>query len=69
MIKFIRKTIYIFVIDYCYCYFQEHDVTFNDPGVMVLGCGPYHIGSSVEFDWCAVSAIRKLREMGQKTVS
>ncbi|NWV00271.1 CPSM synthase, partial [Upupa epops] len=47
---------------------QEHDVTFNDCGVMVLGCGPYHIGSSVEFDWCAVSSIRTLRQLGNKTV-
>ncbi|NXO01731.1 CPSM synthase, partial [Rhinopomastus cyanomelas] len=47
---------------------QEHDVTFHDRGVMVLGCGPYHIGSSVEFDWCAVSSIRTLRQLGNKTV-
>ena len=32
-------------------------------GVMVLGCGAYCIGSSVEFDWCAVSAVRQLRAM------
>ena len=25
-------------------------------------------GSSVEFDWCAVTCARKLREMGKKTV-
>ncbi|NWW01668.1 CPSM synthase, partial [Oreocharis arfaki] len=47
---------------------QEHDVKFDDCGVMVLGCGPYHIGSSVEFDWCAVSSIRTLRQLGDKTV-
>ncbi|XP_033124617.1 carbamoyl-phosphate synthase [ammonia], mitochondrial-like [Anneissia japonica] len=47
---------------------MEHDVEFTDYGTMVLGCGPYHIGSSVEFDWCAVSCIRSLREMGRKTV-
>eukprot|EP00058_Branchiostoma_floridae_P013144 XP_002598632.1 hypothetical protein BRAFLDRAFT_67029 [Branchiostoma floridae] len=46
---------------------MEHDLTFDDHGTMVLGCGPYHIGSSVEFDWCAVSAIRTLRELGHKT--
>ncbi|BFZ22052.1 hypothetical protein BsWGS_25091 [Bradybaena similaris] len=46
----------------------EHDVDFNSHGVMVLGCGPYHIGSSVEFDWCAVSCIRALRQMGHQTV-
>ena len=30
---------------------QEDDLDFNEHGTMVLGCGPYHIGSSVEFDW------------------
>ncbi|KAG6812083.1 hypothetical protein H0H92_004447 [Tricholoma furcatifolium] len=46
----------------------EHDVSFNDRGVMVLGSGVYRIGSSVEFDWCAVRAIRTLREQGLPTV-
>ncbi|KAL8579386.1 hypothetical protein ACOMHN_026751 [Nucella lapillus] len=41
---------------------------FDKRGVMVLGCGPYHIGSSVEFDWCAVSCIRTLRNAGRNTV-
>lgn len=47
---------------------SEHDVTFNDHGVMVLGSGVYRIGSSVEFDWCSVRAIRTLRENGFKTM-
>jgi carbamoyl-phosphate synthase/aspartate carbamoyltransferase len=47
---------------------SEHDVDFNDHGVMVLGSGVYRIGSSVEFDWCAVRAIRTLRDQGMKTV-
>ncbi|KAG2208301.1 hypothetical protein INT47_006157 [Mucor saturninus] len=46
----------------------EHDITFDDNGVMVLGSGVYRIGSSVEFDWCAVRAIRTLREQKIKTV-
>ncbi|KAG0351142.1 hypothetical protein BG005_009376, partial [Podila minutissima] len=46
----------------------EHDVAFEDKGVMVLGSGVYRIGSSVEFDWCAVRAIRTLRGRGVKTV-
>ncbi|KAG6885102.1 hypothetical protein C0993_005869 [Termitomyces sp. T159_Od127] len=46
----------------------EHDVKFNDRGVIVLGSGVYRIGSSVEFDWCAVRAIRTLREQGLPTV-
>lgn len=47
---------------------SEHDINFNDHGVMVLGSGVYRIGSSVEFDWCSVRAIRTLRESGFKTV-
>jgi carbamoyl-phosphate synthase/aspartate carbamoyltransferase len=46
----------------------EHDVTFTDRGVIVLGSGVYRIGSSVEFDWCAVRAIRTLRDQGLPTV-
>lgn len=42
----------------------EHDVSFDDNGIMVLGSGVYRIGSSVEFDWCSVRAIRTLRENG-----
>ncbi|CAG8671749.1 5026_t:CDS:2 [Cetraspora pellucida] len=45
-----------------------NDIEFNDQGTMVLGSGVYRIGSSVEFDWCGVSAIRALRRMGKKTV-
>eukprot|EP00658_Telonema_sp_P-2_P078495 TRINITY_DN7359_c0_g1_i7.p1 TRINITY_DN7359_c0_g1~~TRINITY_DN7359_c0_g1_i7.p1 ORF type:complete len:1028 (-),score=296.12 TRINITY_DN7359_c0_g1_i7:13-3096(-) len=45
-----------------------HDVEFYDHGVMVLGCGAYRIGSSVEFDWCAVSCVRTLAENQVKTI-
>lgn len=44
------------------------DVTFEDRGIMILGSGAYRIGSSVEFDWCAVSAIRTLRSQGFKSI-
>ncbi|CAK7896628.1 protein Ura2p [[Candida] anglica] len=47
---------------------DSSDVTFDDHGVIVLGSGVYRIGSSVEFDWCAVRAIRTLRENGAKTI-
>lgn len=47
---------------------SESDIEFDDKGVMVLGSGVYRIGSSVEFDWCSVRAIRTLREQGYKTV-
>jgi carbamoyl-phosphate synthase large subunit len=47
---------------------SSHDVTFDDHGVMVLGSGVYRIGSSVEFDWCAVNATLALNKLGKKTV-
>lgn len=46
----------------------EHDLEFDERGTMVLGSGVYRIGSSVEFDWCAVTCVRKVREMGKRTV-
>lgn len=45
-----------------------HDLTFRTPHVLVLGSGVYRIGSSVEFDWCAVGCIQQLRKMGYKTI-
>ena len=32
--------------------------------IIVLGGGPYSIGSSVEFDWCCVQAVRELMSQG-----
>jgi len=43
---------------------QENDVEPSNGGIIVLGSGAYRIGSSIEFDWCGVSAIRSLRKMG-----
>jgi carbamoyl-phosphate synthase/aspartate carbamoyltransferase len=58
------------VTNYLYLTYNgsEHDVSFNDKGIMVLGSGVYRIGSSVEFDWCSVRTVRTLREKGFKTV-
>ena len=46
-----------------------HDVEFTDHGIIVLGSGVYRIGSSVEFDWCAVNATQSLGKLGKKTVT
>jgi carbamoyl-phosphate synthase large subunit len=46
----------------------ENDLEFDCNGIMVLGCGAYRIGSSCEFDWCAVSCIRTLRVLGYQSV-
>jgi carbamoyl-phosphate synthase large subunit len=45
------------------------DVDFGAEGsVLILGPGAYRIGSSVEFDWCCVTAARTLRELGYRTL-
>ncbi|MEM7222522.1 MAG: carbamoyl-phosphate synthase (glutamine-hydrolyzing) large subunit [Pseudomonadota bacterium] len=36
--------------------------------IMVLGSGPYRIGSSVEFDWCCVNALEAAADLGYETV-
>ena len=54
-----------------YLYMTYHgfddDVGGDDGSVIVLGSGAYRIGSSIEFDWCGVSSIRALRDMGYKS--
>ena len=44
---------------------SEHDTTFEDSSdkyAIMLGGGPYSIGSSVEFDWCCVQATKELQK-------
>ncbi len=48
---------------------SAHDLSFEEgKAVMVLGPGAYRIGSSVEFDWCCVTTVRTLRELGYGTL-
>jgi len=48
---------------------KQHDLTASvKQPVLVLGSGPYAIGSSVEFDWCAVNTSRALRRLGQSSI-
>jgi len=47
---------------------QEHDVVPSKKPVIVLGSGAYCIGSSVEFDWCCVNAIKTARELHKTTI-
>ncbi len=35
---------------------------------VIIGSGPYSIGSSVEFDWCTVNLARQLRANGKQVV-
>ncbi len=49
---------------------SEHDVDFahDNKSVIVLGSGAYRIGSSVEFDWCGVSALNTIKQQGYRSV-
>ena len=49
---------------------DNDDIRFERDGrsVIVLGSGAYRIGSSVEFDWCGMAAIRKIQEMGYRAI-
>ncbi|MEL7431746.1 MAG: carbamoyl-phosphate synthase (glutamine-hydrolyzing) large subunit [Chlamydiota bacterium] len=46
---------------------EEDDLALEKEHVIVIGSGPYAIGSSVEFDWCAVNMVKTLRKHGVKT--
>jgi len=58
--------------NYLYLTYQgvKDDLPFSSPKkqVLILGSGPYCIGSSVEFDWCTVAAVSTLKKEGKKTV-
>ncbi len=48
---------------------SHHDVApIGEKGVMVLGSGPYRIGSSVEFDWTCVNTALNLKKYGKKSI-
>ena len=48
---------------------NHHDVKpIGEKGVMVLGSGPYRIGSSVEFDWTCVNTALKLKKYNKKSI-
>eukprot|EP00981_Chlorochromonas_danica_P010802 scaffold3414_cov183-Ochromonas_danica.AAC.8 len=52
---------------YCTYHASENDVPGKSKSRIVLGSGSYRIGSSVEFDWCGVSTIRALRNLGYRS--
>ena len=48
---------------------QDHDLEGSTQSpIIVIGSGPYAIGSSVEFDWCAVNTVRTLTRLGTPTI-
>lgn len=59
------QTNYLYLTYNC----SKHDSTLKlKNSIIILGSGPYRIGSSVEFDWCCVNTSKTLREQGYKSV-
>ena len=61
------------VTNYLYLTYGGHSndivIPEDEKGIVVLGAGPYRIGSSVEFDWGTVNMVWGLQENGEKNVS
>jgi len=62
-----------FPADTNYLYSTYHATTTEAPSswrkkIMILGSGAYRIGSSVEFDWCCVSAVHAAKALGYETI-
>ena len=49
---------------------SEHDIEFqhDNSSVIVLGSGAYRIGSSVEFDWCSMSAVNAIKKHKYRSI-
>ena len=50
-------------------YSHDIEIPSDEKGIVVLGAGPYRIGSSVEFDWGTVNMVWGLQENGEKNIS
>lgn len=63
--EFAAQTNYLYMTYHA----SEHDIAPElERPILVLGSGPYTIGSSVEFDWCAVNTLRTLRALDKPSV-
>ena len=48
---------------------EEHDISVKEKNqIAVIGSGAYRIGSSVEFDWCCVTAVQAVNSAGCKSI-
>lgn len=48
---------------------NEHDIELKQENqIAVIGSGAYRIGSSVEFDWCCVTAVQAVNSAGCKSI-
>lgn len=47
---------------------QVHDIKPSTDNLVIIGSGPYSIGSSVEFDWCTVNLARQFRAAKREVI-
>ena len=48
---------------------SEDDISFGGKeSIIVLGSGTYRIGSSVEFDWCCVNAVKTVKKENYRSI-
>lgn len=47
---------------------KHNDISAANEAYVIIGSGPYSIGSSVEFDWCTVNLARQLRSHGKQVI-
>ena len=48
---------------------DDIEIPSDENGIVVVGAGPYRIGSSVEFDWGTVNMVWGLQENGEKSIT
>src|SRR3989338_1563863 len=63
--EFPARTNYLYL---SYLREQGDRIALKKKSIAVLGGGPYQIGSSVEFDWCAVNTVLTAKKMGYRTI-
>jgi len=48
---------------------KDDDIVISDlTKILVIGSGPIRIGQGIEFDYCSVNCVKKLRELGYESI-
>lgn len=66
--EFDAQTNYLYATYHGLYHDIETSASSSSQALCILGSGPYCIGSSVEFDWCAVNLARTFRQHGKQVI-
>jgi len=58
---------YLYLSYYGDCH-DERAEDAKSKSALVIGCGPYRIGTSVEFDWCAVASCEEMKRLDWRRI-